>query len=90
MDDEKFHLLVQIIETMQDEDIKHSKLEATIVEILNKFDNSLNQEQKLKIMKEFLKYAKIRKEMESSKKSQTDEEMYKRQVTDFLKSEEAD
>ena len=83
MDDEKFRLLVHIIQIMEDHDIKHMDLGTSIVGIINKLDSSLSESQKLKIKREFSKYEKMRRQIETNKKEKQDEERYKEELQRF-------
>lgn len=86
MDDEKFRLLVHIIDIMEDQDIKHSDLGAAIVSILNKLDSSLSDSQRLRIKKEFSRYEKMRRDLEESRKQKQDEERYRQELERFENS----
>ena len=44
MDNDKFNLLISILEELEEEDIHHADLESAIVKIIDHFDGSLSKE----------------------------------------------
>ena len=87
MDESNFRLFMKVMETIEDENIRHSDIENTIVSILDKFDDTLTDEQKTVVLREFSKYEDIVRSRRKEKKAKDDEEEYDQMMRDFLRSQ---
>ena len=87
MDNDKFDLLISILEDLEKEDVSHSNLESAIVKIIDQFDTNLTNEQKNEVLKEFIHYEKVRREEQNNKKILAEEEKNRELLDSFLAGE---
>ncbi|MCX6818843.1 MAG: hypothetical protein NT129_02485 [Candidatus Aenigmarchaeota archaeon] len=64
MDNDKFSLLISVLDKLEEGCIGHSGLEDAIIKIINYFGYSLTKEQKEELSKEFIHYEKAKLERE--------------------------
>jgi len=87
MNDEKFNLLISILDSLEKEDINHSSLENAIVRLIDNFDEALTNEQKEELSREFIHYERVRREKDSNRKSLTEDEINRELLERFLSGE---
>ena len=87
MESDKFQMLTSILENMKYEDMKHSDLENAIVKVMDRFDNYLDRDQKSRVLNEFARYEKKKKETVKKKGISEDEEQ-KELLKRFISSEQ--
>ena len=75
MNDEKFNILISILDSLEKDDINHSSLEHAIVRLIDNFDEALTNEQKEELSREFIHYERVRREKDSNRKSLTENEI---------------
>jgi len=90
MENDKFQLFTTILESMKYEDMKHSNLENTIVNIIDRFGNYLDSDQKKKILREFIKYERTKKENDRMKHRHTESEKQNEFLQRSMSSEQFD
>ena len=87
MNDEKFNILISILDSLEKEDINHSSLENAIVRLIDNFDEALTNEQKEELSREFIHYERARREKDSNRKSLTEDEINRELLERFLSGE---
>ena len=87
MDNDKFNLLISVLECLEKEDVSHSDLEGAIVKIIDRFDSNLTNEQKEEILKEFVHYERIRRKKDVDKKTINEDEKNRELLESFLAGE---
>lgn len=68
MDKEHFDLFIGILRILEKEDHGNNTVESSIVSLIDAFESRLSQEQKNEILKEFVKYERIRKAGEETER----------------------
>jgi hypothetical protein len=87
MNEDKFSLLISILDSLEKEDINHSNLENAIVRLMDHFDEALTKDQKEELSKEFIHYERVRQDKENHKKSLTEDEINRELLERFLAGE---
>ena len=88
MEDEKFQLLTNVLESMKHEDMRHSDLGHAISNVNNSFGNYMNEDQRKEIKQEFVRYKKTNKYNQKKKKELDENEQQKEMLQRFISSEQ--
>ena len=90
MEETKFEMLTSILEDMEYENMRNSDLGGTIVRVIDRFDNYLDEEQKTKLADEFSSYDKVKRENKIKRKKITEDEDQGEMLRRFISSEQFD
>ena len=80
MNSDNFDIVSEVLRIMQNS----SKLENTIIHLIDLFENALNDEQKNEILKEFIQYQKKKSSINEKKDIIFEREKYRNAVESFL------
>ena len=90
MQDGQFALLKTVLRDMEKEDLSHSDLETTINHLIKRFDQEVTPEQKNAILREFLRYERIRRDKKDGIRllKKMREEEHRESLNSFLNGDE--
>ena len=83
MQEEKFRSLFEILKFLEHEDEEHAGIEKAIVDMMDKYEGDLNEEQKSVVMKELIKFEILRQREKEHMKEKIEKEEYRLMMTNF-------